>query len=318
MDTIHQARSLAPDSTAQARPIYFHTMSLGLLIFLPIACFTMLAVFITLLFHRLAILCWIFVVLSVGMSIMFMVVRQSREGPKYWFNLGAVCFVATCFGFALGLWNYHRNMIIYWAYDGQREYSNVLPTTPAVQYLDAGQMSFSAGTVLDLDRVITYHTGTGGATYCLAPVVSGPAQSSSRQQTVIEFWAAGLNCCEVNNFHCGPLEARGGLVHLSDPSLPDNHLTDFRQAALVGSAAHGLTSSEDALFLQWTPDPAQAQATYYRSGITVMASGIVIYSVISVVAGFMLHFIRRLPSRSVMKDKLTARAYSETLSPKYT
>jgi hypothetical protein len=295
-----------------ARPTYFHTMSLGLPIFLPIAIFTLISCLISLQFQSLEALCWIVVAICIGVSVMFMVVRQSREGPKYWFNLGALCFLATVFGFALGMWNYHGYMVSYRAYGGQREYTDVEPSAPALQYLDAGQIVFRQDARLDLNRVIAYEA-VGRPTVCLAPVVAGDARPST-----IDFWAAGTNCCLVGsepfvgrNFTCGDAlnsEARAGLVMFDDLH---SHLPEYRTAARDGRGTHGLTSAQDAIFLEWTAKPAEALNHYYFRGVHCLVAGIVIYFVLSMVGGFMLHFIRRMPSRP-MKEKLTARAYMDT------
>lgn len=278
-------------------------MSLGLLVFLPTTIFTVIMLFVTFFFHSLQPLVWVVVTLCVGLSVMFMVVRHSRDGPKYWFNLGALCFIAAVCGTFIGLWNYQRNMLVFYAYDGQRQYNNVLPGDPALQHLDAGQLYFSPDAHVDMTYVQT-HT-SAGVTYCVAPVVGQASQD------YVEYWAAGENCCTGGHFTCGEAsnsQIHAGLVYLDDESLPDNNRAKFKKAADKAQSV-GVLASKDAFFVQWA-DPVQAKRQYWNYGVGYMAVSLIVYLVISVVVGLAVHFFRS-PFRS-NKDKLTARGFVDS------
>ena len=102
------------------RPISYHVRSLSLLIFLPFLMFTSLVALSSFTF-RIPGLTWGLAMVYLAICLLFMVVRQSRDGPRFWFHAGGLCFMATALGCTCGLWNYSRNTYKYWAYEVRAE-----------------------------------------------------------------------------------------------------------------------------------------------------------------------------------------------------
>jgi len=280
-------RGVVKDVASPPRPQYFHLMSLGLLISVPLGIFTVLTVLFAFAFHRASSVVWVIVGLSFGLSLVFMAVRPTREGPRYWFNLGFLCLVATSVAVACGNVNWKRNFSRYWAYDGQRTYTNVLPNEAALSHLDAGKILFSEDAHIDLASAVGFKDEK---LFCVAPIVGQTTESE------VEYWAAGIGCCgKAGTFDCDDAkmrEAHGGLVHLE-------HTSNFVKAAKQAQALNGLVSSEDALFVQWVENPDQAQKVYWHRGVTFAVGGIIIYVVFALLCGCMLHF-RRAPAKMKM------------------
>ena len=69
------------------RPLGYHVRSLGLLMFLPFLMFTSLTALSSFTF-RMPGLTWALAMFYLGIALLFMVVRQSRDGPRFWFHAG--------------------------------------------------------------------------------------------------------------------------------------------------------------------------------------------------------------------------------------
>lgn len=281
---------------------YFHMVSLGLLVFLPASLFMASLCFMTFLFKEIPSLVWLSVSMCLGLSLLLMVVRQ-----KYWFNLGVVCFMAVIVGTAAGLWNYQKNMDKYWAYQGQRTYTDVSPWSPALQRLDAGKIVFTADSVIDETRTSTL---TRDRTYCVAPIVAKGAAGTQS----LQYWAAGVDCCvQHSNFTCDDAAdrtAHAGLVYLNDFAIPDYDMDKFRVAAKAIIEAQGLKGAkpDDAIFVMWVKDADAAHREHWYVATNFAIIGICVYTVFAVFAGFGIHFTsRRVPQKSKMEARYGGR-----------
>jgi len=296
----------ARDSVAK-RPPYFHTASLGLLIFLPAGVFLVISLSVATLLHQARAVCWALLTVCVGACLLLMAVRSRRDGPNYWCNLGFLCLVATLTASTAGIWNFERTFGVFWASEGQRDYSNVLPGEPALSHLDAGRIRFGPDARLDFANSARYKDGR--RTYCVVPIVQG-----ARPAPAVQFWAAGVDCCGGSgNFSCGDASDRGarsGLVYLEPADrlwFGEGPLESFRLAATESAKMRGAASSPDALFVRWLAEPDAAQLAFWRAGVGFLVSSSAVYLAVSVVVGATLHFGRgpawrsgvRLESRSL-------------------
>eukprot|EP00408_Alexandrium_pacificum_P028763 CAMPEP_0171207670 /NCGR_PEP_ID=MMETSP0790-20130122/27692_1 /TAXON_ID=2925 /ORGANISM="Alexandrium catenella, Strain OF101" /LENGTH=280 /DNA_ID=CAMNT_0011673241 /DNA_START=187 /DNA_END=1029 /DNA_ORIENTATION=+ len=275
-------------------------MSLGLLVLLPISMFLVISFLMVYLSHSAQAGIWLAVILFSLISLIFMMARKrnTRDGPNFWLNLGLLCFLATTIATILGIYNMQNHTSRYWAYTGQRSYSNVLPSEPALSHIDAGTIFFSADARLDVARSAGYSSGEH--IFCVAPVLG------TAQQSVVHYWAAGFDCCRTSgNFTCGPVtkpEARGGLVYLWTGHFASPHLDDFRRAAKEAKRAFGLEPSPDALFLDWSDDPDQSLQAFWNDGIHFFLCSVVIYTSFSLAIGSALHCCRRGSPRTKLED----------------
>mmetsp|Transcript_71273 Transcript_71273/g.230829 ORF Transcript_71273/g.230829 Transcript_71273/m.230829 type:complete len:297 (-) Transcript_71273:272-1162(-) len=286
-------------SVGLQRPQAFHTMSLGLLVMLPTLMFLMISLFVVFLFHSVQPVIWVVVAICLLVSLVFMSARKvhMRDSPNFWLNLGSLCALATVAATAASLYNWQRHLARYWAYEGQRAYTNVLPSEPALSHLDAGRLLFSADARLDFAGAGVH--GDSGR-LCVAPILG------SAPQATVEYWAAGVGCCgPAGNFSCGAADdnqARGGLVFLTDGAAA-GLLDGFRRAARHVGAARGLPPSADALFVQWVADPQEAQRGIWGEGMRFLVGSAAAYLGLSVVAGTALHCCRRAPAKSRLEDR---------------
>uniref|UniRef100_A0A7S4QWE8 Uncharacterized protein n=1 Tax=Alexandrium monilatum TaxID=311494 RepID=A0A7S4QWE8_9DINO len=289
-------------SMGPPRPQNFHTISLALLIVPPAFIFLSISVFMVFLPHSAQAVIWVAVAVCLLISLIFMSVRKSqRDGPNFWLCLGCLCLLATTSAAAAGAYNWRSHVARYWAYAGQRAYSNVLPGEPALSHADAGSLAFSVDARLDLARAAA-HRSEGGRLFCVAPVLGRAPQEA------VQYWAAGVGCCQPSgsSFSCGAARsdrARGGLVYLQAGRFSSGDLSGFRRAAKAASAAHGLVLSPDALFVRWAEDPEQAEGGLWIDGIRFLVCSILVHFAFSLVAGAMLHCCRRAPQKSKLEDR---------------
>jgi len=186
--------------------------------------------------------------------------------------------LAVAIGLMSGRFNYQRNVAKYWAYEGQRDYSNVLPTEPALLHLDAGVIDFSPGSFVAAAKGVGYHNGH---TYCVAPIVN------SESQTLIQYWAVGVDCCKQRgSFTCS--EAADPNVHSGLVTLDADLQKQYQKAAREASAALGLSSSPDALFLQWVSSPMQAARAHWHSALVFFLAVSFVYITACVCSGLIL------------------------------
>lgn len=264
----------------------FHSRSLSHLIFWPVVVFIVTSSCFVFFYNYSNAFVICVVALCVLVSLALMAVPNKRDNaPAFWFNVGVLCLFAAVMGSASGLWNYNRNVGLYWAYQGQREYTNVRPENPALSHLDAGKVQFSDDAKVDLSKAAGYRSGS---IYCAAPVIG------STSPNPIEYWVAGVDCCEEKgSFTCGKVkddEARSGLVYLDAVSLSTPDLSNLRKAARMVQDFYGLRSSGDALFVHWVDDAGKAANEYHNAGIGFWIGSSSIYLALSVGAGMMMHF----------------------------
>lgn len=279
-----------------ARPLSYHARSLGLLVFLPFLMFSSLLALSTFTFQLFPGLTWAVAMLYLGVSLLFMVVRQSRDGPRFWFHAGSLCCVATVLACTCGLWTSKKTCALYWAYEGQRSYDGLAATDSATSFLDAGKITFRDDVVVDFDHATAHREG--GNLLCVAPLVG----KSSGSGGPIQFWAAGRSCCD-EAFNCGDARrgVKGGLVFLEDALFSDILVDQLRAAAKAAETQHGLRGSEDALFVFLSATPNQVQKQYWTNGVVFVVCASFVYFVLCVLIGFGLHCIPRSKPKLEMR-----------------
>mmetsp|Transcript_87644 Transcript_87644/g.203889 ORF Transcript_87644/g.203889 Transcript_87644/m.203889 type:complete len:294 (-) Transcript_87644:78-959(-) len=281
------------------RPQNFHIKSLGLLILLPVLIFVLISFLMVFVSHTAQVVIWIVVAFCFFISFVFMITRKvhTRDGPNFWVNVGGLCALATIASTGAGIFNCRTNISHFWAYKGQRSYTNVLPSEPALSHLDGGTFIFSEDARVETTSFGFLHTGRY---FCVAPIVG------SAQQATVEYWAAGLDCCNERNFSChlsASTSAHAGIVYLDDEQFVRHEISNFRRAAKSAADHAGVSGSSDALFVKWVEDPEQTMRAFWNRGVRFLVSSILVHVGFSMVAGTALHCCRWVPLKSKVEDR---------------
>lgn len=304
---------------------HFHARSLGLLVMTPLLAFDSIMAFFTFIYADCSIVAWSWVVACTIMSfVIFFLPNKRPDDRGFYHKLGVLCLVSTALGALFGFYNWNKYMKMDAAYRGQREYTNVLATEPALSHLDAGKIAFSPGTKLDLSLAGGYK-GDDGNMYCVAPIVA----SSTETMPKIEYYAAGIDCCsrsrksrdssqheirlnekdDAFHFFCDAADdpqAHSGLVFLR--SHWERELHGFQKAASV----HGLNASPDALFVSWVRNPFTVAGRFQNDGTICFILVCFIHMVLCVAVGFAIHYCQRRshPARMVSKSVYDSKPFA--------
>jgi len=203
-----------------------------------------------------------------------------RINGNWYLAFGLLCMIGIVMGNLAGLYNYHEYMMQFWAYDENREYTNVLPSEPAAAHADAGKISFSQSARIDTTKAVGFKAGD---VYCVAPIMD------ETQTSRVEYWAAGVNCCKQRaDFQCDSASdptARSAVVILDTNSWVSSDRDFYLKAVKEAEAAYDIVSAPAPLFVRWVDNPAQVQLDFWRAGIgTLMGAG-AIYFLISFIVG---------------------------------
>lgn len=176
--------------------------------------------------------------------------RSGEREPSWMIFLAVsllIAFIAALFG---GQSNYSTNVTPGEDLKGMSSYSNVnAANMRGQQMMDAGSLTFAAGTHLDLTRSMGFKNSR---TYCIAPIVMGDVPLAT-----YDFWAVGTDCCSSNaaDFHCegfnDPRPHKG--IRLTN----DDDRVFYRLAVQQAEAAYGLRAVHP-LFFSWIPDEKRA------------------------------------------------------------
>lgn len=191
--------------------------------------------------------------------------RDPGTDPTWFVFLAAGCFFAWAAGVTLGDLNFFYNMEPFYDTSNLNAYPSVDPSKmPGQQVMDAGQMTFVAGSKLDVKKGMAFHNLD---TYCVAPIVNGKTQSS------YDFWAVGMNCCAgiVGDFACGeynnPSATSGLRVMRQDQRT-------FFQLAVKQAEASFSIKAKHPLFFHWMQDPGAELAAYQDEGFKYYLLGV--------------------------------------------
>jgi len=205
------------------------------------------------------------VVIGVGLAALSGWRKKAARDPHYEPSWLAFMFVTMLVGWAvamvLGDINYNQNMKPFYDLMNLNNYPDVDPAAMRGQMvMDAGRITFTADTHLDLTRSIGFKRND---VYCVAPVSKANRTKGGMQiLSNYDFWAVGINCCSGNepDFHCGQYSngnAHGGIRLMHDDERPF-----YRLAVEQAEAAYNIKATHP-LFFHWKADP-QAEVNSYR------------------------------------------------------
>lgn len=181
--------------------------------------------------------------------------HQAVWAAAIFIGVNLAFFAALLYGYR----NYAHNMQPYYERIAMNSYTDVdASTMEGKAFMDAGMVSFKAGSHLDLAK----STGFMNLNmYCIAPIVS-PGSASA----LYDFWAVGINCCTgaSQNFACGQPSktdlTSGGLRLMSASELPF-----FKLAVMQAATNYGIKSSHP-IFFHWVQNPDAALSEYRTHG----------------------------------------------------
>jgi len=267
--------------------VTFTLQSVGFLAVPPLLIFAFMDITFTFLSGTYLPVALVFAALCIAFSGLFYSIGKNHvKGPAYTF-LSVLCFIATVGGVMSGLSVQARFFGPYWSYGHRPVYSDVLATDPAAARSDAGIINFASNAIVD-----TFRTGnllsSRGRKFCAAPILD------ESQQTVAEFWAVGMDCCEGHiGYYCDgaqDITAKSGAVIFETNSwFNRDPYYKYMDAVKQSAARNQLQIPERPLLVRWVKDPATITAGLWEEGLTHLVVGIVSYGVVSAFLGFVLH-----------------------------
>jgi hypothetical protein len=199
--------------------------------------------------------------------------------------------VATTMGTLFGLYCYDSYSIYPGFYSNARTYDNVVASERASAVADAGKIEFTSESYVSAKEAAGYITESG-TIYCVAPV----RDSASAKN--IEFWAAGVGCCDgLGTFTCDSAadsDAHSGAVIFQGLDFfTTSRLSYYQKAQAKAMAEYALMSPTDALYVRWVETSnLNMLSTYYKvqAAVFVIVSSAVFVGAFAALAYVMVPF----------------------------
>lgn len=273
------------------------------MIAVPWFMFSVLLCLYTFVFHQIKSVVYGALVAFAVVSVVFCFLDQmSRPGRvTHWYRkLGVLSGMATILAMICGSYTYEHHMALYWTYEENQKYTNVLPTEPAAAHADAGKIIFSDTARVDSTRSVGFKAGT---VYCVAPILD------DTQQSKVEYWAAGTDCCQQRaDFSCDDAwdpKAKSGVVLIEPGGIFPSNQYFFHKAVTEAEAAFDLASAQNPLFLRWVTNPDAVQDDYWRTGIGFLVASTCIYLLFSIIVGAVMQMTSRTSAPSAAAAQKT-------------
>uniref|UniRef100_A0A7S1QNM6 Uncharacterized protein n=1 Tax=Alexandrium catenella TaxID=2925 RepID=A0A7S1QNM6_ALECA len=202
----------------------------------------------------------------------FAAFRRKTEGvsePAWFAFLFMTSLVAWLAAYFAGSSNFNTNMQPFFEVQELNVYVSVNPSTyTGNQLMDAGRITFTPGSHLDLTRSMGFKNLD---VYCVAPVVGGGRNATN--VSTFDFWAVGLNCCSGHapDFHCGEYNNVRAVSGLR--LMREDQRAFFRLAVEQAEAAYGLQALHP-IFMYWMQDPIAEVNAYQDDGYKYFLMGI--------------------------------------------
>lgn len=196
--------------------------------------------------------------------------------------LGMLCVLAIFLGVAVGLYAQASFLNEYWRLDRGASYYNVLPSELATSKNDATMMNFVEGTRVDTGKTFGYLDGgsDSGTTYCVAPISSGISE-----ETRIQYWAAGTDCCySREDFHCGDSAKEGALGAVVRPRSTAQR-SGYVSAIDGAMKAYGLQAGNEYLLVKWVQDPVAYRDALWKRAMMLFWGICGVYLLLSAMIG---------------------------------
>lgn len=196
----------------------------------------------------------VMVIIAANIAISHRAWNPTGEREPSWLGFLALSLLlAFLLALLLGNSIFSNNTKKYFEMNNLNNYTNIyVDRMRGQQLMDAGMVSFTDNTRLDLTRSMGFKSGS---TYCVAPILRWTTATppKSIQPISYDFWAVGVDCCSGNqaDFTCGSFDdprANGGLRWMQDGSR-----SLFRLAVQQAEAVYGIQAVHP-LFFEWVAD----------------------------------------------------------------
>eukprot|EP00928_Gymnodinium_smaydae_P054897 TRINITY_DN38594_c0_g1_i1.p1 TRINITY_DN38594_c0_g1~~TRINITY_DN38594_c0_g1_i1.p1 ORF type:complete len:315 (+),score=70.98 TRINITY_DN38594_c0_g1_i1:183-1127(+) len=216
--------------------------------------------------------CWQFPAISATVALGGLFVALHGAGSHAAIRTVSGCG-AVCFGSFTGLYAHEAYLGPFFAAVFGREYTNVLASSAAAAYGDAGRLRFADTSTVDSTLSVGYRDRR---TFCAAPVVD----SGDEQARKVGFWAVGMDCCSARgDFECGAFgnrTARGGLRLLED-GLLERRRSEYMRAVELAAEVNGLAVEDDPILVHWALAPAEEGSKLLMRAAGVIALGLALF-----------------------------------------
>lgn len=220
----------------------------------------------------------------------FLWANRSRE--PHFKPLAITIIIATASSVLFGLYNFDKNEVLASYYDYAREYSNVVPSEPAVGLSDAGVIDFTVESTVDITRSVGFtHKGVD---YCIAPVLD---RTSSQ---AVQYWATGMDCCRpMSDYWCDaardPNVHSGAVVFDNKGWFQNSNRDLYVKAMYKAMAEFGLQTAQYPIYIRWTASGNKYfLRDYYRKwAIVFFVSFLLFYGLVSGILAYV--FVKNAP-----------------------
>lgn len=244
----------------------FSTMEATALVLIPWLAFVCVCLLFAFAYHGFSALVWLLIIGAVcACGAKFKTHMRDRSLP-FPLCLSVFCLNALIASTVAGLVAWDLYISNYWYYTTSHSYVNVLPSSAAGGYADAGELVFADEAHIDADRALGYQDGSR---YCVAPILDDAFLEQ------VQFWAVGVDCCAQRGaFHCDDAwnpEARSAVVLHPETSRYNRETHEqYHLAVRQAEAAYDIVSAADPIFVRFVIDPELVTLNSWRNGSYVL------------------------------------------------
>jgi len=235
---------------------------------------------------------WTLIIL--GTVVLFMVLFQSwRHYYESSLNrvsviVAAWLLVAVLLGTWVGLFSYDCCIGNYWMAQKLESRQNVLPSENALAYSNSGQIIFADEARVDPSKSVGFKDDN---VFCVAPV------ASSVPFEVVQFWAAGTDCCgSRGSFVCDDAwnpKAHAGVVIRNGTffMMGENIRAQYMKAVKLAEVTYGIASAKEPIFVRWVSNPNQVELNIWRAGLGVLLGSIIVSALVCGLQACAIHVV---------------------------
>lgn len=254
-----------PDTTRPGSPQQFHAGQLALICLLPWLTMVAVLALFTWAYYPFPRVVWLAVLVLVVLGIHLVHIGNKRPDRIHWSYVGALSITAIALASVVGFFCYNQYLVHYWVSTHYgNSYVNVFPSEASSAFADAGKIVFVEEARVDGGKSVGYKDVT---MYCVAPIMD------DAQQTTIQFWAVGMDCCTRRGyFSCDDAwsyQARAGVVISDVQGLTEDRYDRYMTAIHQAEEAYDIVSAPKPIFVRWVADPAQVESEFFWGGFTL-------------------------------------------------